>query len=170
MPTNNLSERAMSSLRVPMFFMAIASLLLSVPMPGAAQDGEPPYWVSLKVDRANMRVGPDRSYPIDWVYVRLELPLKVVRKSGGWRLVEDQDGARGWMLARFLSRDRTATVTVEGLAEIRDDAGVNAKLLWRAQPGVIGRLGECENGWCEIAIGDKRGWIAAEDIWGEGAP
>ena len=102
----------MSIVRFPMIFMALAGLLLA--WPSAAQDAEPPYWVSLKVDRANMRVGPDRSYPIDWVYVRRDLPLRVVRKSGGWRLVEDQDGARGWMLARFLSRDRTATVTVEG--------------------------------------------------------
>jgi len=158
----------MSIVRFPMIFMALAGLLLA--WPSAAQDAEPPYWVSLKVDRANMRVGPDRSYPIDWVYVRRDLPLRVVRKSGGWRLVEDQDGARGWMLARFLSRDRTATVTVEGLAEIRAEGSPSAKLLWRAQPGVIGRLGECANGWCEFAIGDRRGWIAGESIWGEGPP
>lgn len=158
----------MHSLRFLMVLMALVGLLPATPI--GAQDGEPPYWVSLKVDRANMRVGPDRSYPIDWVYVRRDLPLKVVRKSGGWRLVEDQDGARGWMLARFLSRDRTAAVTAAGLADIRSEGAANATLLWRAQPGVIGRLGECASDWCELTVGDKHGWIAADSIWGEGAP
>ncbi len=148
--------------------IALGAGLLALPI--GAQDAEASYWVSLKVDRANMRVGPDRTYPIEWVYVRRELPLKVVRKSGGWRLVEDQDGTQGWMLARFLSRDRTAAVVGEGLAEIRGDAASGAKLLWRAQPGVIGRLGECHQDRCEFTIGDRRGWIAAERIWGEGAP
>ena len=36
------------------------------------------------------------------------LPMKVLRMIGGWRLVEDIDGARGWMLAQFLTRTRTA--------------------------------------------------------------
>lgn len=158
-------------MRTLRFLIGLVALSVGlVTMPIAAQDREPPYWVSLKVDRANMRVGPDRSYPIEWVYVRRDLPLKVVRKSGGWRLVEDQEGTRGWMLARFLSRDRTATVVGDGLADIRGEAGAGAKLLWRAQPGVIGRLGECEQNWCEFGIGKMRGWIAADSIWGEGAP
>lgn len=158
----------MRAVRFLIVFMALAVGCLS--LPATAQDSEPPYWASLKVDRANMRVGPDRSYPIDWVYVRRELPLKVVRKSAGWRLVEDQDGARGWMLARFLSRDRTAVVINEGNAEIRSEPSSGAKLLWRVQPGVVGRLGDCDQDWCEFRIANKRGWIEAGRIWGEGAP
>ena len=144
--------------------------LQAMPAPAHAQDNEPPYWASLKVDRANMRVGPDRSYPIDWVYVREGLPLKVVRKSGGWRLVEDQDGSRGWVLGRFLSRERYAVAINDGYAPIYAEASTGARLLWRAQPGVIGHLGDCANDWCEFRIGDKKGWVQAAHIWGDGEP
>mgnify|MGYP001551092043 CR=1 FL=1 len=44
-----------------------------------AQDREAPYGASLRFDRVNMRVGPSESYPIDWVYHRSGLPVKVVR-------------------------------------------------------------------------------------------
>ena len=67
--------------------------------------------MTLTADKVNMRVGPARDYAIRWVYRRDGLPLKVVRLHEGWRLVEDPDGARGWILARFLSRARGAVVT-----------------------------------------------------------
>jgi SH3-like domain-containing protein len=35
-----------------------------------------------------MRVGPSEAYPIEWVYRRQGLPVKVVRVMQGWRLVE----------------------------------------------------------------------------------
>jgi hypothetical protein len=60
-----------------------------------AEDGGAPYWVSLRKDESNMRVGPGREYRINWTYVRKGLPMKVLRVMGGWRLVEDPDGSRG---------------------------------------------------------------------------
>jgi len=46
-----------------------------------------------------MRVGPGEDYRINWVYHRAHLPVKVLRVMEGWRLIEDPDGARGWVLA-----------------------------------------------------------------------
>ena len=73
-----------------------------------AQDREVPYWASLRADEINMRVGPSADYKIDWVYRRRGLPVKVVRVMEGWRLIEDPDGARGWVASRLLDPDRGA--------------------------------------------------------------
>jgi SH3-like domain-containing protein len=138
---------------------------LAVPSPAAAQD-EVPYWASLTADTVNMRVGPARDYKIAWVYKRKLLPVKVVRLHEGWRLVEDPDGARGWILSRFLSRKRAAIVTAKR-AELREEAGAG-KRLWRVEPGVVGALGECRDGWCRFDASGHRGWIKQSAIWGDG--
>ena len=141
---------------------------LAVAVPAQAQDVETPYWASLTADKVNMRVGPARDYRIAWVYKRKLLPLKVLRLHEGWRLVEDPDGARGWMLARFLSRKRTAIVTVR-VAELRERPGAG-RVMWRVEPGVVGKLGKCERGWCRFDARGHEAWIAAKAIWGEGEP
>ena len=61
--------------------------LMVVAVPAAAQDEDVPYWASIRADEVNMRVGPAESYGIAWVYRRPELPVRVVRRSEGWRLV-----------------------------------------------------------------------------------
>ena len=55
----------------------------------------------------------------------------------GWRLVEDPDGAQGWVLGQFLSLDRTAMVRGQGFADMRGKGSADAKLMWRLEPGVV---------------------------------
>lgn len=145
-------------------------LALAFATPAAAQDREVPYWASLRADEVNMRVGPSESYPIDWVYQRAGLPVKVVRLMQGWRLVVDPDGTQGWIVARLLSPERTALVVGEGLAAMRAEPSAAAPLRWNAEPGVVGKLGDCESGWCEFDVNGRAGWIEAERIWGDGDP
>lgn len=147
---------------------ALSLLALAIASSARAQDVEVPYWASLTADKVNMRVGPARDYRIAWVYKRKQLPLKVLRVHEGWRLVEDPDGARGWMLGRFLSRKRTAIVQ-RGVAEMRERPGAG-QLMWRVEPGVIGKLGKCERDWCRFDAGGHKAWIDAKAIWGEGKP
>lgn len=136
----------------------------------AAQSDETPYWASISVDKVFMRVGPSAAYPIEWVYQRRGLPVKVLRTNEGWRYVEDPDGKRGWMAARMLSRTRGAIVTGEQNTAIRSDGGAQAPLRWHVEPGVVGALGACENGWCEFSVGQHRGFVDAEHLWGDGDP
>ena len=143
---------------------------LFLAMPASAQDGEVPYWASLRASEVNMRVGPSENFPIDWVYRRQGLPVKVLRINQGWRLVEDPDGTRGWVVARLLSPDRGAIVIGKGLADMREAAAASAPALWKAQPGVVGKLGECADGWCRFDVGGREGWVRAERLWGAGEP
>ena len=157
--------------------MGISLVLLAfMAMPAAAQDtDEVPYWASLTTDKANMRVGPGGSYQIVWVYQRKGLPLKVVRRLSGWRLVEDPDGTRGWLVSRFLSRERTAIVTGDDNVMMRAMPDDGAKLLWQVEPGVTGWLGDCSDGWCRFAVGEREGplqegWVPENRLWGPGEP
>lgn len=151
------------------FRLIIAGLALMA-APVAAQDAKTPYWASIRAGEVNMRAGPGEDYRIDWVYRRPQLPVKVLRLMEGWRLVEDPDGARGWMLARFLTRQRSAYVKGEGLADMRDKGAADARLLWRVQPGVVALLDDCGEGWCAVRIGERTGYIRQDRLWGAGEP
>lgn len=145
-------------------------LLVTIAVPATAQQREVPYWASLRAGEVRMRVGPGEDFPIEWIYRRQGLPVKVVRVMQGWRLVEDPDGERGWIIERRLAVDRGAIVVGDDLAELRERASSGARVLWRAEPGVVGALGDCEAGWCEFAVGKRKGWVRAERLWGDGDP
>ena len=145
-------------------------LLAGLAAPLQAQDRETPYWATIRASVLNMRVGPSADYKIDWVYRLPGLPVKVLRLMEGWRLIEDPDGARGWVVARLLSPERGAIVIGDGPADMRAGPAADAVLKWRVEPGVVAALGECEDQWCEVTIGNRRGWIAQDRLWGAGTP
>ena len=155
--------------RFPSLLGAAVSAVL-VFSPASAADRAVPYWASLRVDEVNMRVGPGEDYRISWVYHRKQLPLKVLRLKEGWRLVQDPDGATGWVLAQFLSRDRGAIVAGNGAADMRDKPEANARLMWRLAPGVTGKLGSCTGGWCQLDLGGRGGFVEQDRLWGAGRP
>ncbi|MCY1671463.1 SH3 domain-containing protein [Novosphingobium sp. SL115] len=151
---------------------AVAAVALGHVGPVSAQtsdDAGVPYWVSTSKDKANMRVGPGREYRINWTYVRKGVPLKVLRMMGGWRLVEDPEGARGWILAQFLTRQRAAIVK-GGETALKEGKDGGGRLLWRVAPGVIGKLGDCEANWCAFDVDGRAGFIRADSVWGAGQP
>lgn len=149
---------------------AIILLFLPLASPVAAQDRETPYWATIVTDELNMRVGPSMQYQIDWVYRREGLPVKVVRVVDRWRLIQDSEGTQGWVSSQFLSLQRGAVVIGDGLAPMRDAPSDNGALKWNAEPGVVGELGKCDGGWCELDVAGRIGWIEASRIWGAGEP
>ncbi|MGN7929032.1 SH3 domain-containing protein [Sphingopyxis sp. 22461] len=147
---------------------AMILLSLAIVGPAAAQsDPVPlPYWASISVDEARMRKGPSPDVPVIWEYRRKDLPVKVVARFETWRKIEDPDGTQGWMAARLLSRTRTAIVTGD-IRPLREDASLSAAVAYRAEPGVVGRITDCKDGWCLFDVKGRKGWIQTDHIWGD---
>ena len=134
--------------------------------PAAAQDKKPPYWASIASGEAMTRTGPAKNYPGIWLYQRRDLPVRVVKKYENWRLIQDPDGAQGWMLVTLLSDRRTAIVKKGEPRPIHAEPSANSPVRYRAEPGVVGRIDQCRSGWCRIAVGKREGFIRTGDIWG----
>ncbi|MBV9812303.1 MAG: hypothetical protein JO326_06095 [Acetobacteraceae bacterium] len=126
-----------------------------------------PRWASLRSDDVNMRVGPGTRYPIAWVYKRRDLPVQIEREFDVWRLVEDQDGVKGWVQQATLVGRRSLVVT-GGDRTLRDNPQDTAGPVAVLKPGVIGHIRSCAAGspWCEVQVGDYRGWLKRGDFWG----
>lgn len=149
--------------------LAVAGLAMLVADGGAlAADAKKtlPYFASINAGRARMRTGPDKTYPASWLYQRADLPVRVVATFKQWRKVEDPDGTQGWMLAALLSERRTAIVRGQQPVELHDRPSAGAKLLWRAAPGVVGRLSACGGGWCRFDVRGQAGFVEVGSLWG----
>ena len=143
-----------------------ALMVVVVAAPAAAQNKQPPYWASIASGEAMMRTGPGRNFPGIWLYKRRDLPIRVIKTYPNWRMIEDPDGTRGWMLVTLLSDRRTAIVKKGAPRAIHAEPDANSRVRYRAEPGVVGRIEKCRDGWCRIRIGNREGHIRTADIWG----
>lgn len=156
-------------------FVGVLSFLLCV-SPAAANQADGvlkgsvtnlplPRYVSMKATEGNARRGPSLTHRIDWVFMRRDMPLRIIAEHGHWRRVEDRDGQGGWVHYSLLSGARTVIVEKDTLQiHSRPDtaAPVNAAL----EMGVIARLGKCGPQWCQLRSGGFRGWAPKTYLWG----
>jgi SH3-like domain-containing protein len=134
------------------------------PVPGARPT---PYWASLSAGQARLRTGPGRNYPASWLYQRQGLPIRVIEVYPGWRKIRDPEGVEGWMITNLLSAQRTAMITGATVA-LLDSPRSGARTIWRAQPGVVGRISRCADGWCRFDASGRAGYVEAAHLWGVG--
>jgi SH3-like domain-containing protein len=143
-----------------------ALLIVAAAAPALAQDKQPPYWASIASGQAMTRNGPARTYPGKWLYQRRDLPVRVLQKYENWRLIQDPDGDKGWMLVTLLSDKRTAIVKPGDPRPIYTDPNSASRIRYRAEAGVVGRVDHCRGGWCRIEVGNREGYISTSDLWG----
>jgi SH3-like domain-containing protein len=146
---------------------ALVAVLLAgtVQAASAPQQRKTPYWATLSAGQARMRTGPGRNYPVNWFYQRQGLPVQVVEVYPGWRKVRDPDGTTGWMIGNLVSDQRNGMVK-DAIADLRDAPRADAKVTWRAEPGVIGRLSHCAGGWCRLDVMGRGGFVEETRLWG----
>jgi SH3-like domain-containing protein len=153
--------------------MLLAMVLLALmasPGVAVAQAGRStglplPRFVSLGANEVNLRFGPGEGYPIEWVLTREGLPVEIVEEFDTWRKVRLHDGDLGWIHASLLSSRRTILVA-EQIRALRQAPEPDARIVLRAEPGVIGQLLDCDNGWCRVEIEGRRGWLQRTEFWG----
>lgn len=145
---------------------AVLALGLAVGSAQAEDERAPPYWASISAGKALMRTGPGRNYPATWLYLRPDLPIRVIETYPDWRKVQDPGGTTGWMLRRLLSDTRTALVTGTERRAMHADPSESSPVRYFAEPGVVGRISKCSNGWCLLDVGGRRGYIRTDQFWG----
>ena len=49
---------------------------------------------------------------------------------------------------------------------LRETPEFDGNILWRAAPGVVGRISKCAGGWCWFDVGGKAGYVEETHLWG----
>ena len=158
--------------RIPLLtllFLALsASLATAADAPKTGYSGLPvPRFVNLKGDTTNARVGPSLDYPVRIVYQRRGLPVRVVAETpdNAWRKVVDFEGESLWIHHSQLTSSGVVMVTTDrALLHARPaEAGPVRAALER---GVLAEAEKCEDGWCQLHVGNYRGWVEKSALWG----
>jgi SH3-like domain-containing protein len=125
-----------------------------------------PRFVSLRSNEVNLRTGPGLTHPIEWVYQRKGLPVLVIGEFDTWRQIRDHEGSEGWVHQSMIDGERSFIV-LDGQRVARLTPQLEAKAAVRLQPGVVGRLLQCDaNDWCLVNAQGYRGWVERGEIWG----
>ena len=69
-----------------------------------------PRFVSLRSDKVNLRTGPGRQYPIEWVLTRRDMPVEITARFEHWRRVREWDGTAGWVQEHMVYGKRFVVV------------------------------------------------------------
>jgi SH3-like domain-containing protein len=159
----------MSRLRFPLF-LCLLVLISAAPALEAAIKGTGlplPRYVSLRAGEVNLRTGPGVQYPVDWVYLRQNLPMEIIAEYGTWRKVRDWQGTQGWVHQSMVSGLRTLIIT-GNTRTVRRKADAQSKPIAILEAGVIGKLLSCPdlNGWCRVDVAGQKGWLRRVDFWG----
>ncbi|GBF58280.1 hypothetical protein PbB2_01953 [Candidatus Phycosocius bacilliformis] len=136
---------------------------------GETPSGQPvPRFVSLKFSNINGRAGPDKAYPVRWVYKRKGLPVRVVAETEEWRRIQDPDGAVSWVHKRMLDGKRTGIVRParDMRVGLRANPSSEARIIAYASDGVIVDITDERPGWRQVKAGRFKGWIPASELWG----
>lgn len=124
-----------------------------------------PRFVTLRSAEVNARIGPGRSYPVEWVFSRKEMPVEITAEFDTWRRIRDWEGAQGWVHQSMLSGKR-GVVVLGGVRTLRETPTEASAVAAYAQPGVIGKLMKCKGEWCQVDLKGHKGWLTRKDVWG----
>src|SRR5207249_8723163 len=113
---------------------AAAALLLIAAVPASAQDPgrNVPRFVSLHADKVNLRTGPGRQYPIEWVLTRRDMPVQIIAQFEHWRRIRDWEGTAGWVQERMVAGRRTAIVGKGGERPLHQQPQATSAVIARA--------------------------------------
>lgn len=153
-------------MRSGMAAVFLGLLVLAPAASAVADEALPiPRFASLKSDEVNLRAGPGEDKPKLWIYQRAGLPVEIIEEFDTWRRIRDYKGVVGWVSAALLSGKRTAIVTDERRTlHAKPDAAAPA--VAELDPGVIGKLIECDGAWCRLDVKGYQGWLLRTEFWG----
>jgi SH3-like domain-containing protein len=124
-----------------------------------------PRYVTLRTAEANMRSGPGVRYPVQWVFLRRNLPVEVIAEFDNWRKIRGHENTEGWVHQSMLSGRRTVVV-IGPVRTLRREPTDSTPAVARMEAGVIGWLEECRPQWCEVEVSGITGWVHRAHIWG----
>src|SRR5579862_1058147 len=121
---------------------AAATLILAATSLSPARAAEEaalkvPRFVSLHSDKVNLRTGPGRQYPIEWVLTKRDMPVEIVAQFEHWRRVREWDGTEGWVQQHMVAGKRTVVVAAHGDRPLHRDPEGNSAVVARAETGVV---------------------------------
>ena len=123
------------------------------------------YFLTLRNDKVNLRLGPSFDYPIKIVYKKKSLPILVQDKSDNFRKIKDHENNTGWIHISQLSKKKAAIVIDDDLIMFKSPT-IYSKPIVILKKGKLSKIIKCKSDWCKAEAGKYKGWLKKESLWG----
>ena len=123
------------------------------------------YFLTLRNDKVNLRLGPSFEYPIKLFYKKKFLPVLVQEKSENFRKVRDHENNTGWIHISQLSKKKAAIV-IDNNSYVYSSDTIYSRPIAISEAGKLLLIKKCKKKWCKISDGEIKGWIRKETLWG----
>lgn len=133
----------------------------------APQIHEVNYFASLRSNETNVRSGPGLSYPVKFTFHKRGLPVHVISEYDNWSEIKDYEGQTGWIANSLITKKRTLLIrTDKDFINMHKKYNSKSSILYRLENNVVGDYLKCLDDWCAIEVGNKKGWVERNNVFG----
>ena len=122
-------------------------------------------FVMLKNNKVNVRYGPSFDYPIKYIYLKKNLPIKVIDKKENFRRIIDHKHNSGWIHTSQLKK--TSSVILTENQFIFSKPTKYSEPIAIVEKGRLILLNKCKRNWCKTSVEEISGWILFDKFWGK---
>ena len=123
------------------------------------------FFLTLRNDKVNLRLGPSFDYPVKILYKKKFLPVLIQDKSDNFRKIRDHENNTGWIHISQLSKKKAAIVTQDKLTLFKSST-IYSNPIAIIKKGRLLKIKKCKKDWCKVTTGDFKGWVKSESLWG----
>mgnify|MGYP001232723793 FL=1 len=121
-------------------------------------------FVMLKNNKVNVRYGPSFEYPIKYVYLKKNLPIKVIDRKENFRRIIDHKSNSGWIHTSQLKKSSSVILTKNQFVFSKPTKFSQPIAI--AEKGKLLLLKKCKKNWCKINATNFSGWVQFDNFWG----
>ena len=122
------------------------------------------YFLSLKYNKVNVRYGPGLDYPIKFVYLKKNFPLKIIDEKENFRKIIDYKNNSGWVHRSQLKKNNSLIVLREKI--LFNNFTKYSKPVAVIKSGRMLIVKKKENKWFKVVTANYTGWVDNENLWG----
>ena len=122
------------------------------------------YFLTLRNDKVNLRLGPSFDYPIKIIYKKKYLPVIIKDRSDNFRKIQDHENNSGWIHISQLSKKKSGIAIQDKVLYKRPT--IYSKPLAYIKTGRLLLISKCKLDWCKIKTDKYSGWVKKENLWG----
>ena len=142
-------------------FYILCILFLSINIISAKEDN---YYLALKNNKVNVRYGPGFDYPIKYIYIKKNLPLKIIDKKENFRRIIDFKKNSGWIHISQLKKNKSFILLEDKILFSKPTK--YSKPIIKIAKGRLLIVKKCKKIWCRVKTDNYLGWLKTDNIWG----
>lgn len=124
-------------------------------------------FVAMRADKVNARSGPNRRYPIEWIYQQQNHPVEIIAEYEQWRKIKDHEGSVSWIRKNLLTNARYALITEQGENNVYEKDSLNSDIVARAEDGTVAKIKRCTPTFCLLTFENNiEGWMQRSILYG----